>query len=954
MGMPRIRGAIIALDGLLTEKVELDPRSWKVLAEEEGLGFDRRLEERVRGASERESLEILLQGREISPDEFQFMLDRKDCHHRRLLGEMPSDPPLSGLGRLMREMRQAGVALAAESARKDAPEILKALGVQDPIVVYPDAGHNGTAPEPFLLAAEEIRVDPAHCIVFSGNSVGIDGALLAGMLTVGVGSDLEGATPHVQYARLDATSWADVLTDLASHPSAPGAEPSSDPDWFIVDEDFDPERQHQMETIFTIGNGYMGTRGTFEEGYPGDWRATFVRGVFDDVPIYVTELANCPDWTEMELVLEGERVRLDAGRVLGYSRFLNLRNGVLTRRVKWESPMGKVIDIVSERLCSLHDRHLAAVRWKVTSENYSGPLEIRSGLPTGVDNLGHRHWNAVAQGFGDEGMWILARTRSTGIQLAIAADLSISTSSQAAEVAEPEQWDTQGHPSMVARREINAGESLIAAKTTWTYTGRDSTNPLGDAVEARGNSDGDFPDMVQRSSSEWGKRWTTSDVRIDGDPEIQRAVRHNLFQLVIAAPHNDHEASIGARTLSGFMYRGHIFWDTEIFILPFLCFTDPVSARHALEYRYARLPAARRNASRGGSRGAQFPWESAETGTEVTPSMLPDPEDPRKWIPIWTGDTELHITSDIAYATTRYWQATGDDGFMAEKGVDIVLGGAQFWGSRVEKGDDGAFHIRGITGPDEYHDRVDDNFYTNYLVAWHFRQAIRLMEWLRERDPSRLREVAAHWGIVGEDVSSWAAMSEGLALPDPSMRATEQFEGYFDLRDMIMADLGDRSRSAQEILGIEGVRRSQIIKQPDVLMLHFMFPDEFGDESLRRNWDYYERRTDTDYGSSLGAAVHAVLSCRLALPDLAYRYFRRAALVDLEDFHGNSHMGFHGASAGGVWQALVLGFAGLSTKDERLGVEPRLPSKWQGLHFSVLYRGGLHHFDLAPDDSGTQ
>lgn len=338
-----------------------------------------------------------------------------------------------------------------------------------------------------------------------------------------------------------------------------------------------------------------------------------------------------------------------------------------------------------------------------------------------------------------------------------------------------------------------------------------------------------------------------------------------------------------------------------------------------------------------------FAWESADSGDETTPRWVPGSDG--ELIRIWTGDIEYHITADVAYAVIQYWRVTGDDTFMCEYGAEIVLDTACFWGSRVEwDASRDRYKITDVVGPDEYHEHVDNNAFTNGMARWNLEVALEVLAWLRRERPEKAAELEACLDLTAERLSDWSdAIGRMVTGYDPQTHLMEQFEGFFDLEDVELAAYEPRNVSMQALLGVEGVQRYQVVKQPDVLMLHFLLGDS--DEALRVNWDYYTPRTDLTYGSSLGPPIQALLAARLGEPETAHEHFMHAAWTDLRDVRGNTADGIHAATAGGLWQALVFGFAGLRVvgggwrPSAGYEVAPRLPAHWKRLSFSFLYRG---------------
>jgi trehalose/maltose hydrolase-like predicted phosphorylase len=663
--------------------------------------------------------------------------------------------------------------------------------------------------------------------------------------------------------------------------------------------------------------------------------------VFDDAPIVHTELANAPDWLLFVLLVNGERFGMDRGEVLEYERTLDMRRSVLTRQVRWRSPAGHTVDIHIERFASLANAHVLAIRYQVTPLDFDGRIELQAGINGHVDNDGYIHWDWVDQGNEAGLIWLHNRTRSSGLELGQAAGLLIRGSPKV------RQWvmDCHNNPTIVAECQAKQGRAVLAEKLVTVFTSRDlepecqvvdaALSEWEELVETRSY----YEELRAAHEAAWAEVWASSDVIIEGDDAAQRAVRYNLFQLLIAAPWYDDRVSIPGRTLSGFGYRGHVFWDTDIFMLPFFTFTQPYLARNLLMYRYHTLPAARRKARANGYEGAQYAWESALTGDETTPKWVPGPDG--ELVRIWTGDIQLHISADVAYAVWQYWQATGDDEFMRDYGAEIILDTAVFWGSRAEYNTErDRYEINDVIGPDENHVHVNNNVFTNRMAQWHLATALETLAWLRREHPDRAAELEEQLDLSPERLAHWAHIIGCLRiLHDPETGLMEQFEGFFELEDIDWQALEPRSQSIQSLLGVVRTNQVQALKQPDVLMLLCLLGDQYDLETKQVNWDYYAPRTDHTYGSSLGPAVHAILACELGMPEVAYKHFVRAALADLEDVRGNSADGVHGASAGGVWQALVFGFAGLQLTTEGYTLNPRLPASWRRLAFNFRHRG---------------
>jgi len=949
-----IKGFIFDLDGVLTDTAEYHYRGWKRLADELNIPFDRQRNESLRGVSRRRSLELLLDGRPATEEQMREWMARKNRYYRELIQQMTPADILPGALELLKELRQAGIKIGIGSASKNTRTVLDRLHLWD----YVDAVSDGysvqrpkPAPDLFLHCARQLGVEPSEAVVVEDAASGIEAALAGGFWTVGIGPEERVGAAHIIFPSLEGVHLQDIISAIRNTQYAirntQHATPNTHRNWLITETDFDPDKLHSRETVFTIGNGYLGTRGAFEEGYPGARPATLIHGLFDDAPLVHTELVNAPDWLPFALLVNGERFGMDRGEVLDYERTLDLLHGVLTRKVRWRSPKGHTMDIRIERFASLADPHVLAIRYQVTPLDFDGWIEFRAGLNGYVDNDGLVHWDWVDQGSEPGRVWLHSRTRHSGMELSQAATLTVSGSDDVTERV----MDCENRPTTVAVCKAKQRQLITAEKLVTIYTSQEVNDvrqaALGKLDELAEANMG-YEKLRAAHEAAWARYWATSDVIIEGDDVAQRAVRYGLFQLLIAAPQDDGRVGIPGKTLSGFGYRGHIFWDMEIYMLPFFTFTQPHLARNLLMYRYWTLPGARRKARANGYEGAQYAWESAQTGDETTPRWLPGPTG--DLVRIWTGDLQHHISADVAYAIWRYWQLTGDDEFMRRYGAEIILDTAVFWGSRVEyNAERDRYEINDVIGPDEYHIHVNNNVYTNCMVQWHLEAALETLAWLRREHPDKAVELEKRLDLSQERLTHWADIIGCLHIPhDPETGLMEQFEGFFQLEDIDLQALEPRNQSIQALLGIERTNEVQALKQPDVLILLHVLGDRYDAETKRVNWEYYEPRTDHLYGSSLGPAIHAIIACELGMPDVAYEHFMRAALVDLEDVRGNTADGIHGGSAGGVWQAVVFGFAGLKVNDEGWHTEPRLPAHWRRLAFRFYHRGKLVEVDLTP------
>lgn len=936
-----LHAVIFDLDGVITDTAEYHYRSWQRLADDEGMRFDRTINDRLRGVSRRASLEIMLSenGRAATEAQIAEWMERKNSYYVAMLDEVTPADVLPGALEFIRQLRAAGIRTALGSASKNARSVIDRLGIAELLDVIAD-GFSVERPKPapdlFLWAAERLGVAPAFCAVFEDAAAGIDAALAAGMWGVGLGPQERVGHAHARFDSLEGVTLSALLSGL------------EDAAWIVAEPGFDPATQRHKETIFTIGNGAFCVRGALEEGFPGDMPACFVHRVWDDMPVNFTELANIPRWTGLDVWINGQRLRLDQGRVSHYRRWLDLRTGVLSRRFQWQpAEGGPVVELHFQRLASLADAHSAAARVRIRVLDGEATVRVRAGIDDHVENTALLHWQRVDQGQGDGEAWLHVRTRATHHDLAVAAAVTVAADAPASAAVS----DADGQPAVERRARLTAGQSLTLDKFVGIVPDLDAEDPVTAARgQAQAAAAAGFEALCAANAAAWNQVWQDMDIVVEGDIEAQHALRFNIFQLVIAAPRWTERASIGAKTMSGFGYRHHVFWDTEIFILPMFTYAQPQLARHMLMYRYHNLPGARRKAAGNGYEGAQFPWESAADGVEVTPTWLTHFADPTQLVRIWTGDIEIHITSDVAYGVMQFWRVTGDDAWMRDFGAEMLLDGAKFWASAAQWEADGKVHFRNVIGPDEYHDRIDDNAYTNAMAQWHLQTAFDVLSWLEREHPDKRQQLAALLDLTAQRLAHWQEVIDGIYIhQDPRTGLMEQFAGYFELEDADIAALRDpaRRRSMQALLDIEGCAATQILKQPDVLMLQYLLPERFTPEQVRVNYDYYDPRTDHEHGSSLGPSISAIMACRVGDAAAAYQHFMRAARADLLDVRHNAGDGIHAASAGGLWQAAALGFGGLQVHaDGSWNVQPQLPRHWTRLMFRFYHRGAVQEVDI--------
>lgn len=668
--------------------------------------------------------------------------------------------------------------------------------------------------------------------------------------------------------------------------------PCADPAWVLIEDGVDPARQPEVESIFAIGNGYLGIRASIPEETGPSRPSTYVAGIYVANKSTGQKLAALPSWMHVELRVEDQPLSFKSGTLLAHRWQLDLRQGALWREWRHQDPTGRITRVTCVQLASLADRHVVLQSLAITPENYAGRIDFTTRI----------------------GATLL---QACGKTVAIAAVSSLPGAETRLERQE-EQWSCAAA----------VGETIRLERMVAVFTSRDIANPAEAArnhlatVCSRG-----FDMAAADHVDAWRRRWDAADVQITGDQEAQRALRFAIYHLVSAANPTDERVSIGARGLTGDAYNGHVFWETEIYMLPFYVFTDPAAARALLMYRYHTLDAARRKAKAHGCEGALYAWESTDTGDEATPATLIAADG--RTVDVLTGQQEIHISADVAYAAWYYWRATGDEAFMATVGAEILVETARFWASRVSMDPDGTAHIRRVIGPDEYHETVDDDAYTNVMAVFNLERAADAVAMLKRDRPAEWTTLSHRLGVGAVECERWQTVARAIvATPDPATKLFEQFAGYFGLEDR--------------------TRRSQAIKQAEVVVLSTLFWERWPVAVHEANLRYYEPRTL--HGSSLSPGPHALVAARLGDLALAQAYFRQTAEIDLANNMGNAAGGVHVGALGSLWQATVFGIAGIRLKENDLVLDPHLLPGWRALGIPLQWRG-RHlrlHFQAEP------
>ncbi len=742
-------------------------------------------------------------------------------------------------------------------------------------------------------------------------------------------------------------------------------------EWALVECEVDPDYLDRAETIFSLSNGYVGLRGAPDEGRPQHDLGTFVNGFHETWPITHAEeafgfartgqtIVAVPDARRFHLYVDDEPLQLTMADIESFERRLDMRTGELTRELVWRTPSGKRVRVRSRRLVSMAHRHLVAFRYEVTMLDGEAPVVISSQLrheaatdesgrmvgdvfdpstdvrlvgegiddPRRSESLGDVLVCEGHESTGSRGVLRYA-TSASGMTLACGIDHHVTADVE----IDVDGVTDRARAKTVFFADLGPGQSLVIEKVAAYATSRsapsmrlaDRVNRVLDRALERG-----YDDLAAEQADWFARFWEAGDVVIEDNPVVQQAVRWSLFQLVQASARCE-GTGIPAKGLTGSGYEGHYFWDTEVYVLPYLTYTMPRAARNLLRFRYSLLDAARTRAREVNQAGALFPWRTIN-GEEASAYYE-------------AGTAQYHINADIVYAIRKYVRATGDTDFLVDEGAEILVETARLWvdlgfyrnghvaGARE------SFHIHGVTGPDEYTTVVNDNAYTNLMARLNLRYAVEVVRLVEEYHPEVLARLRHRTDLRPGELEEWERAADAMYVPhDEGLGITPQDEHFLEKQRW---DFEATPRDKYPLLlhfHPLVIYRHQVIKQADIVLAMFLLPSEFDADLMRRNYDYYDPLTTGD--SSLSASTQSIMAAELGDDAKALEYFRFGLFVDLADVAGNVADGVHVAAAGGVWQTLVCGFAGFRDDGEVLAFDPRLPSNWRRMTFAITTQAG--------------
>jgi alpha,alpha-trehalase len=762
----------------------------------------------------------------------------------------------------------------------------------------------------------------------------------------------------------------------------------SDDGWVVVYEGFDPQKQSLREALCALGNGVFVTRGAAEEShadgvhYPGTYLAGGYNRLATEIAgetIVNEDLVNFPNWLPLTFrPARGDWLDLARVDILDYRQELDMRRGVLSRRMRVRDRSGRETVVASRRLVHMGDSHLAAIEYRITPQNWSGRVEVLSELDASVTNSGvaryrdlaSKHLEAMDGGeHGDAGVWLLARTTQSRLEMGLSACTRVWSDGEAVEtdrrvVREPERIGLE------LAFEIGEGQTVSVEKIVAIYTSRD-VGITEAGLESREALDrcGRFEELLRSHEAAWVPLWRRCDMQMEPPNHEELILRLHVFHMLQTISLNKigRDTGIPARGWHGEAYRGHVFWD-EIFIFPFYNLRYPTVTRSLLLYRYHRLPRARWLARQEGFKGAMFPWQSGSNGKEETQVIHLNPKD-NTWGPDLSR-RQRHVNIAVAYNVWQYYVVTGDREFLSHYGAEMILEIARLFSSLATlDGATGRYHITGVMGPDEYHEKypgskepgLRNNAYTNVMAVWVMERALEIRGLL---PPARVSEIANRIGLEPEEVDRWQDITRKMTVPFHGDGVISQFEGYDELEEFDWKAAQERHgdiKRLDRILKAEGDSpdRYKLSKQADVLMLFYLLPPKdleplfeklgypFTMDTVRKTVEYYLPRTS--HGSTLSKVVHASVIDRLDR-QAAWGLFQEALQADFADVQGGTTPeGIHLGAMGGTLDIVLRHYAGIDTADDVIAFYPRLPEVLDSLRLRVRHRGRWYGLQVNRD-----
>ncbi|MDG1402724.1 glycoside hydrolase family 65 protein [Polaribacter sp.] len=717
-------------------------------------------------------------------------------------------------------------------------------------------------------------------------------------------------------------------------------------EWSIIEEGFNPYKVKSSESLFSIGNGAMGQRANFEEEYSGDtFQGSYIAGVYypdktrvgwwkNGYPEYFAKVLNAPNWIGINVLINDERLDLNACKeVLNFRRELNMKEGWLSRSFEAILQNGIKIKVDTKRFLSLELDAVGAINYNVTPINAAAKITYIPYLDAGISNedtnWDDQFWDVLHVTQNNQQSYIQARTMKTHFYTCTFMESRLFVNNSEI-IIDCNNEKSSNFTSCRYQQEIKKNQTYTIHKFGGYVVDRNRDKKelvaAAKAILDKAVSFG-YDALLEMQKQSWTQIWKMSDITIDGDIKAQQGIRFNIFQLNQTYIGTDASLNIGPKGFTGEKYGGSTYWDTEAYCIPFYMATkDQSVARTLLEYRYNHLNKAIENAEKLGFKN----------GAALYPMVTMNGEEcHNEWEITFE---EIHRNGAIAFAIFNYYRFTDDYSYIPEKGLEVLIGIARFWHQRATfSSDKNKFMILGVTGPNEYENNINNNFYTNYIAKWCINYALENIEVVKNDHISDYIRIKGKVGFSDDELSQWKNVADNMYFPvSEKHNIFLQQDGFLDKELITVSDLDNSQRPINQKWSWDRILRSPYIKQADVLQGFYMFENEFSEKELERHFDFYE--PFTVHESSLSPCVHSIQAAKLNRMDQAYEFYLRTSRLDLDDYNHEVEEGLHITSMAGTWMSIVEGFGGMRVLNNTLSFSPKIPKKWQSYSFKVNFR----------------
>ncbi|HAC24684.1 MAG TPA: family 65 glycosyl hydrolase [Cytophagales bacterium] len=730
-------------------------------------------------------------------------------------------------------------------------------------------------------------------------------------------------------------------------------------EWHIIEEGFDPHLHRVSESLFSIGNGRMGQRANFEEEYSGEMhQGSYVAGVYypdktrvgwwkNGYPEYFAKVLNAPNWIGIRVQINGQSLDLAKCKVDNFRRVLDMKQGLLHRAFIATLPDGKRVAVDATRFCSMHNGEIGAIKYAITPLNFSAGatlvLDVDADVVNKDSNYDEKFWNEVSQQADSSLAMVTAETRKTLFHVTTGMTWQLEQGGKKVDVTPKviSRNKYAGHELAVSLRE---NEPLVIVKYAAVLSSENhpkATLEQAARQQLEGARAQGFDNLLKAHAAVWAHKWEECDITIDGDVAAQQGIRFNIFQLMQTYTGDDERLNIGPKGFTGEKYGGSTYWDTEAYCLPFYLGTsDPKVARNLLVYRYKHLQRAIENAGKLGF----------TNGAALYPMVTMNGEEcHNEWEITFE---EIHRNGAIAYAIFDYIRYTGDEAYLAEYGLEVLIGISRFWAQRVNwSADRKKFVMLGVTGPNEYENNVNNNWYTNTIAVWTLGYTLYAIDYVKRNHGGNFNLIKTKVHLQDDELKQWDRIASNMYFPEDKQRGVFlQQDGFLDKELLTVNDLKREDRPLNQKWSWDRILRSCFIKQADVLQGLYFFEENFDRDTIKRNFDFYEPMTVHE--SSLSPCVHVILASVLGYKEKAYEMYLRTARLDLDDYNNDTEDGCHITSMAGTWMSLVKGFGGMRVRNGQLHFHPYLPDQWKSYSFRLEFRGRVVKVNVSK--SGTR